>query len=94
LQRGPSGCLPALKKLCAQEVSLFCVFKISAEMPGSVICGFPNWPGGRNLFFNAACRAVPRAECQGCDRAGSTAHQFTWHKADITRLSSNVRFWG
>jgi hypothetical protein len=38
-------------------------------------------------FFNAACRAIT-------DRVASTAHQFTWHKADMMTALSDVCFRG
>jgi len=33
-------------------------------------------------------------ERQRCDRAGNTAHQFTWHKADMMTARSDVCFRG
>jgi len=88
LQRGPSGCLPALKKLCAQEVSLFCVFKISAGMPGSVICGFPDLARREKFVFQ--CRLpggtegrVPRLRSRRQHRSSVYLAQSGHHAAEF-----------
>ena len=77
---GALSLLPVLiKKLYAQEVSLFCVFKTGAGVAYGVICFFRPGAPSRNLllfFQNAACRAVPGDRApRAAIKPAATAHQ-------------------
>src|SRR6516162_5520584 len=77
---GALSLLPVLiKKLYAQEVSLFCVFKTGAGVAYEVICFFRPGAPSRNLllfFQNAACRAVPGDRApRAAIKPAATAHQ-------------------
>ena len=83
----------AIKKLCAQEVSLFCVFKTGLPgIPRPLYAVFGSAQRERFAFV-FGCRAMLGPSARAI-APGGTVHQFTWHKADIARLSADVRFRG
>src|SRR6516165_9672908 len=78
---GALSLLPVLiKKLYAQEVSLFCVFKTGAGVAYGVICFFRPGAPSRNLLLFFKMRRAGGPSTTGGDQAGS-------HRSSVCKLT-------